>query len=266
MGFFRDVKNSFTDFQSYKIFAFQKGGKTFKYLLLLFTLVFLIGGIRFVLNFSEGTGQVRQTVEDEVPDFRLENGELSVEGQQPIVLGDDGHTVMIIDTTGQTDETALDSYREGLLIFKDRLISKQDYQQRIIKYSDIPNLTLDKQILIGLLPLLKWLFVLVAVFAFIFKLVWVLITTLILALIGWGISSNFKTKLQFANLWNIAVYAFTLPWLLEMVKNLVYPGLPLFWAIKWGLAIYIAYRGIQAVKDPLLPDGEALDETGKIII
>ena len=267
MGFFRQIKDSFTNFESYREFAFQKKGKTFKYFILLFTLTFLIGGLRFVFDFNAGAAGVRETVEQQVPEFRLENGELFVSGEQPIILGDDGHTVMIIDTTGQTQESALNNYAEGVLVFRDRLITKQNYQQRVILFTEFKEISFDKQDVIGLLPMLKWLLVLIAVFAYVFKSVWVLITVLILALIGMIFNSNDKSGLKFENLLNMAVYAFTLPWLVEMLKNLAYPALPMFWVIKWGLAVYILYRGIKAVaaKPPVLNE-EPPDSSGDIVI
>ncbi len=265
MGFFRQLRDSFTAFEAYREFAFQKKGKTFKYFILLFTLTFLVSGIRFVFDFNEGAAGIRETVEQHVPEFMLAGGELTVRGEQPIILGDDGYTVMIIDTTGQTRESVLDSYAEGVLILKDRLVTKQNYQQREIMFSDFKEISFDKQDLIGLLPMLKWLLAVIAVLGYILKLVWVLITVLILALIGMIISSNIKSGLKFENLWNMAVYAFTLPWLIEMLKNLAYPALPLFWAIKWGLAVYILYRGIQAVGPPV-PNEEPPDSSGDIVI
>ena len=265
MGFSRQVKDSFTNFESYSEFAIQKRGKTFKYLVLLVTLTFLIGGLRFVFDFKVGAAGVRETVEQQVPEFRLENGELIVSGEQPIILGDDGHTVMIIDTTGQTQESVLNDYSEGVLVLRDRLITKQDYQQKEIMFADFKEISFNKENLIGLLPMLKWLLVLIAVFAYIFKLVWVFITVLILAAIGLILNSSEKSGLKFENLLNMAVYAFTLPWLIEMLKNLIYPALPMFWVIKWGLAVYILYRGIKAAKPPVLNE-EPPDSSGDIVL
>jgi len=251
LGFFTQVKESFLNYEAYREFAFQKRGKTFKYFFVLFTLVFIIGGIRFIGDFKNGTSDIIATVKEDVPEFRLENGELTVEGQQPIIMGEGDSAVLVIDTTGQTDDSILDRYIDGVFISKEKIVVKENPQLRIIKFSDLKDLTFDKQKLLDLLPMLKWLFVGIAFFAYLFSITWALITTVILALIGLFINSMMKGRLVYNNLWNIAVYAFTFPWLLEMVKNLVYPGLSYFWVIKWSLAGYILYKGIEAANKPV---------------
>jgi len=251
MNFFSQVRDSFLNFDAYKEFARQKGGKTFKYFVLLFTLVFLIGGLRFVNTYNTGVSELAAAVKEQVPEFRLENGELTVEGQQPIILGGENNSVLVIDTTGQTESSILDQYLEGVYIDRNSITVKQDYNNRVVNFSAFREVVLDKDKLVSKLPLLKWLLVIIAFFSYGFKMGWVLITTVILALLGLIINSSMKGGLEFGNLWTISVYAFTLPWLLEMVKELVYPGLPLFWAAKWGLAIYILYKGIEAANTPV---------------
>lgn len=58
----------------------------------------------------------------------------------------------------------------------------------------------------------------------------------------------------------------SLPLLLELAVNLVYPALPHFWVIKWGLALFLTYKAMEAVvkngngnpAEPPLPPGESL--------
>lgn len=251
MDFFRRIRDSFLDFDTYREISGQKGGRTFRYFILLFTLVFLIGSIRLAVEFNIGMSGIISSVKNEVPEFRLANGELTVEGEQPIVIDGDNRTALIVDTTGKTDESVLDNYAEGVFISKDKLVNKQNLQRKEIKFADLKNFTFDKQQLVSYLPMLKWFMVVLGALFYVIKLVWVLVTTVFLALIGLAINSGMKGKLEFGNLWNIAVYAFTLPWLLEMVKNLVYPTIPIFWPVKWGIAIYILYKGIQAANTPI---------------
>ncbi len=254
MGFFSQVKDSFTNFEAYRGFATQTGGKTFKYFFLLFTLVFLVGGIRFAYDFNADRDRIVTAVREKLPEFRLENGQLTVQGEQPMVLEGGNNTALVIDTTGRTDESVLNNYTEGVFISRDRLMTKQNFESRIISFADFKQFTLDKPKLISLLPMLKWLLVAAAVFGYIFKMAWVLITTVILSLLGLLMNSARKGRLAFGNIWNVSVYAFTLPWLLELVKNLVYPGLPIFWPVKWGLAMFFLYKGIEAANKTADPE------------
>ena len=118
MNFFRQVKDSFTNFDAYREISEQRGGKTFRYFILLFTLVFLIGGLGFAYNFKAGTAEFATVVREQVPEFNFANGELILEGPQPIVFDGDNNSTLIIDTTGQVDESALNEYSEGVFIPK----------------------------------------------------------------------------------------------------------------------------------------------------
>ncbi len=260
MDIFRQVKASFTNFDAYREFAVQRSGTTFKYFILLFTLIFFIGSTRFVYDFSIENSRIADAMRDKIPEFRLDNGHLTVDGQQPVVIEGEKNTVLLIDTTGPVNETVLDKYSEGVFISTDRVIIKQDIQTRIIPFAAFGDVKFSKQDLVNFLPKLKWLPVVFVFFGYWFKMAWVLMTTVILALAGLLVNRGLKNRLRFSNNWNIAVYALTLPWLLEMTVKLVYPAVPLFWPIKWGMAGYFFYKGMEAastvgIDDPPRPPG-----------
>lgn len=254
MSFFRQVKDSFTNFEEYREIAGQKRGRTFKYFIILYTLVFIIGGLRMAWNFNAGAAQLAETVREEVPEFRLADGVLTVEGPQPIVIDGDNATAMIIDTTGQVDESVLSNYDEGIFVSGTKIVNKQYSGTNEYKFADYKQMSLDKQKLLSYLPMIKWLLPVLAFLMYLVKMVWVLVTTVILALIGLMINSARKGQLDFNNTWNMAVYAFTLPWLLEMIKNLAYPMMPSFWLLKWGIAFFILFKAIEAVTRPAVTD------------
>lgn len=246
MGFLKQIKDSFTKFDAYVEFSTQKTSKTLRYLLILFTLVYLIGGIRVFNNFRLGSTDIVNTVKNKLPQFTMVDGELIVEGKQPLIFGGN-QTILIIDTTGQTTEKVLDRYTEGVFISKDVLVSKQNYQEKVIKFVDFKGISLDKERVLNWLPMLKWLVPAIIIIGWFFGVSWAIITTLILAVLGNLMTKKtVKNKLQFANLWNIAVYALSLPWLLEMAKNLIYPTLPYFFVIKWGAAVFIMQKAVEA--------------------
>lgn len=255
MGFFQQVIASFTNFDSYKVVAFQRSGRTLKYFFLLFTLVFILGSIRIAYDMTASFSEALNTVKENLPEFSLKNGELNVEGPQPIILGGENNTALVIDTTGKTNETILDNYNEGVFISKHELFTKQNYQVKKINFSAFKTVTLNKEKLVQWLPVLKWLIIILGLIGYLFSLVWALMTTALLAMLGtFMVKQAVRSKINFSKLWNIAVYAMTLPWILEMVKNLIYPGLPIFFAIKWGTAIFIMYKAVEAVSDNLIEE------------
>lgn len=248
MGFFRRIKDSFTNFEMYNEIAFQRKGQTLKYFLVLFTLLFILGSLRMVYDFNIWSKAMIGVARDKIPEFEFANGELKVEGQQPIVIEGENNTVLIVDTTGKTSDSELDKYNEGVYISRDMLVAKQNFESRVIRFSNFKNFNLDKNKLIGLLPLLKWMILPIGAVLYIFALVWALITTAILAAIGsFMVKTQIKDKIDFTKLWNISVYALTLPWILDTAKNLLFPNLPFFLIIKWAAALIILNKAIEAV-------------------
>lgn len=263
MEFFSRIKDSFTNFETYNEIAVQRRGKTFKYFFVLFTLLFIIGSLRLAYDFNVGTSAMIEAAGDKIPEFKFADGELQVEGQQPIIIEGENNTVLIIDTTGKTSEAALDKYNEGAFISRHTLVAKQNFETRVIRFSNFKNFSLDKDKLIGLLPMFKWIIVPVGAVLYIFALVWALVTTALLAAVGsFMVKRQIKDKVDFAKLWNISVYALTLPWLLDAAKNLVFPGLPFFFIIKWAAALIILNKAIEAVNnrfsDSHQPPGDVL--------
>lgn len=253
MGFFRQFLDSFLDFEAYRGIMFQSRWKTLKYFFLVFFIFFLIGGIPFALDLRTGAQEIVLYVEEEVPEFQLANGRLTVQGPQPIVLDGDGSSAILIDTSGQTDMSVTEEYDEGVFIFGDKVIVKENFRNQEFRFSDFEEVTFDKDRLVNLLPIVKWIMVVIFVFSFFMKMTWVLITTVILAAIGLVISGILKKQLYFGSVWSASIYAFTLPLMVDAVQNQVYPALPYFWMVKWVLAIYILYRGISAV-NPVIRD------------
>ncbi len=248
MVFFGRIKDSFTNFEMYSEIAFQKKGQTLKYFFILFTILFIFGSLRVAYDFNVRISTMIETARDKVPEFSFANGVLKVEGQQPVILEGENNTVVIIDTTGKTNESVLGKYSEGVFISSQMVVTKQNFETRIIKFNNFKNFNLDKEKLIRLIPAFKWIIIPVAIVLYIFSTVWALITSVLLAAVGsFMVKSQNKDKVDFSKLWNIAVYSLTLPWILDAAKNLVYPDLPFFFIIKWAVAIIVLSKALEAV-------------------
>lgn len=258
MVFFTQLWDSFNNFKAYTEFAYQKNSKTITYFFILFSFIFIVSGIRSYYDFSQGFSETVNTFKDKIPEFTFSKGELKVEGTQPLIFEGENHTLLAIDTTGKIDETILNQYSEGVFIGKNKLVSKQDMELRTVMFDKFKGFQFDKRKLLKIIPSFKWIFVLFGVFAYFFSVVWVLITTVFLALVGNLMAKRpIKEKLRFTNYWNVAVYALSLPWLLEMFKNLIYPVMPLFTAVKWVIAAFIMYKALDYLNTNIqFGDGE----------
>ena len=248
MDFFRKVKDSFTRFDVYRDIVTQGLGKTFRYFFLLFTLIFIIQGLQVGVGFNAGLTEFASTVRDKMPEFSLSGGKLAVEGKQPIIYTGDNNSAMFIDTTGQLDESVLDKYNDGVFISQDKILNKQGVRQTEIAFADFPQFSFNKAQLMNFLPMIKWILLVIGVFGYFFGAAWILINTVILGLLGLVINSTNKNHLlTFSQTWRMAIYAITLPLLLELLVNLIYPALPYFSVIKWVLAVFLMFKAIVAV-------------------
>ena len=60
--------------------------------------------------------------------LQIKDGQLKIDGKMPIVISNRNNDYYIIDTSGKTDQSVLNSYDRGVLILKDKLIQKIDQQ------------------------------------------------------------------------------------------------------------------------------------------
>lgn len=144
MGFIEQFKGSITDWTFYREVAFQKTLKTIKYLLVLFSILFIITGIKSAIGLNSDLQQFISDFKKKVPDFKLADGEFRFNAKQPYYLEGENNSVLVVDTTGATREDVLDKYSDGVFITKTKIYLKQQYQVRQINLKDYKEITLTK--------------------------------------------------------------------------------------------------------------------------
>jgi len=261
LKFFRQLKESITSPEFYKTIYDQSLGKTFKYLLLFFLVTYIIGGSIFSVHFFSGVNTFIAEVQSKMPEFVLANGRLEVKGEQPVVF-EDNNTTIVIDTTGKTTEESLSQKTSDyILVTKEQVFSKQGVRQQSYRFSDFP-VDFNKDMLMEKLPYLKSAVILIGVFAFIFGLFGRVFWALILSLGALVLNASMKTKLKYAQLFTVSVYALTLPIVLEFIKDQVDLTISLFSVVYWGLGLVYVYLALKAIKqtqyiEPIDPELKA---------
>lgn len=249
MNLISQFVNSLGKFQAYKYFVKQSLGKAFLYLFLVSILLGGIGGIKFLSDFNSGINEVVQDFQSGVPDFQLKNGELEVNADMPYMIEDDQNGVVIIDTTGTNDETILNDYENGIFISKHGVVNKENmFKTTKFDFSSLQGITITKEKVVNWLPYLKWLSVLIIVFGFIFYFIGKLISVLIVSVCGIAIQSILKHKIGFKNLYKLAIYAMTLPILVNTIIDLTGLSIPYFTLIYYGIALLYLWMAIKALK------------------
>ena len=246
MGFRHKFAYSFFDFSAYKEFLVQGLGKAILYIFLVTLIFSTITNINKINIFLSETSDIQTTFTKNAPKFELKNGLLTVDSTEPIYYRNDGQ-ILIVDTTGKTDKSVVDSYSDAAYIDSNELVLKQSYQTvQVMKFSDFPELNITNTTIKNVLNLLKIFFpiillILGPIISFILNLI---SGFLILGPLSLTISSFMNVKLNYTKACILSFYAMTMPLLLEalldisgMVMNEFFILFYLVTLIYCGLAI-----------------------------
>jgi len=244
------MRESVIDLKFYRSIKDNKFSRSFVYLLLLFLIIYFINGTRIFIATSIVMDDLAVSLSYDVPEFKLENGEFSFEGEMPYYISSSTDEAFVIDTTGQVTKSVLKDVASGMLITKDKLyVKRSDIETREISLTELKDITLTKSDVIEFLPKLSWIVLIFIVFGFIFILGWKLINAVILALLGLIANPFFHSRLKFNNMMNISIYALTLPMLIQVAVSLYGYPIPRFGLIYWGTSILYLVLAIKSCRD-----------------
>ena len=249
MGFFSKLINSITNPKYYKDFLKESTGRAVVYLLLLCLIFGGISAIRIAYDLNKGVITVVNEFNKNVPDFKLENGELNVEGQMPIKFNDEQGYIFIVDTSGNTDETILDKYNSGTFISKTKMIQKKSPMQttetNFISLKPVTLTKIDAERWIGIAKYIGVGMVLIfyPIFFFGFK----FIAAFIVSLIGLIINAFCKAKITFGEIYKLSIYALTFSIILKAFFIVIGIQVPQFWILYYGIPLIYLGLGLNLI-------------------
>jgi hypothetical protein len=262
MNFFEKLFSSITAPKMYPRMVREGLGKAFLYLFL-FSLIF--GTISAVITWYEvnkGVNSFSDLVKADLPEFTLSEGELHVEGDMPIVLEETSSSIIMIDVSGETTPDILDNYESGMLVLKDRMVTKENnIETTEINFSTL-TFDLTKDMVVTWLPLLQWLSVIAAVVVFIFFFIGKMVSALLVSVLGLIFSAIQKAEARFGQLYSIAIYALTLPSILKIISSFVAISFP--WYIYYAVVlVYVWFALKYLTDDPISEDLDNVDNEVK---
>lgn len=215
MVYLRQIKDSIINFKAYSIFAQQSFRKTFIFLIV-FTLLFgSLNTLKGVVSFNS-TAQRALPVLGRVSITPHADGSMDIVCNTPLVVEDKGLFMLI--------------YTPELI---DALSNKGDQSESISTHLFIQSL------------LVTFLFFLLNL---LFFLTGKLISAFFLSYLAIILSYIQKAPLPFAALYKISLYALTLPGLIQVARNYIYPEFPFFSIFYYILAGIYLWHAIKAVK------------------
>ena len=245
INFFKKVWYSITKFEQYPAMAAEGFQRAIKYLVTLTIIVTISAMIGSLLQMSKLVNSLAQYIEQNIPDFTVTDGSVSMDIEQPIIIENiqyEGIDKIIVNPLAETDEQKEQSEKDETIVgttiffFKDEIIlkSKIDDEQTARQeytYSDfVSNYTGENISTFNKTELVEYLTsqkmtqfyirygLSIFVYLLLLNIIYALLDSLEIALLGWFTASLAKIKMRFVAIYNMAVYSLTLP----MILNILY--------------------------------------------
>lgn len=269
-SFFKELFASIKDFDKYQDFAIQKVSKEIIYALKLIAIFTFIISLAFTYKIHTEKNKLVKYIDENVSDIKFENGKLSVNNDEKIMLKDIAleNTAIFIETKELNEEEIrkyeedINAYSTGIILLNDKMIVKTEIQAGYtnLLYSDIIKeyniMNFNKQDLLNaingkeLITFYIMFFGILYFYMFAIYFITILIYALMLAILGRITSIILRIPMQYKAIFNMALHALTLP----IILNLIYIIVNLFtgFEIKYFQVMYSAISYIYIVAAILL--------------
>ena len=242
MNVFQEIGAAIAKISAYAQFLKNKKGKVFGYGVLLVTIYFIIANVRGVIGVTDFMGNLEPMIRQNVPNFSLQNGKLSME--KPLDLNEDGLLVSIdsnadwvMSMTESEWRRALTDYDQVMIADKNGIVMKNNGK---IQMSAWPtDLEFNREDLIGFLPYISVGIVIFYLFYYVGAVGVYFFAALFVALVCMIIASIQKYRFTFGQIYLMSIYGKTLSLLLKGVFRLAgVSGLPVIGSFL-GLMYFI---------------------------
>lgn len=255
IGIFRKFIYSLYKPKAYNEFLKQSTGKAILYIFLLSLVLGVINSLFIIIPINSVKSSFQDDFSENIPDFQLKDGVLSIDADMPIKYVED-ENIVYVDTENPIDPNIIDEYETGFLITSDSMIVKQNGIEQSISFNTMDSeFVLNKDTLIDLIPLtinliIVFFLILYPIFIFIQKLLF----AAILALFGILIGNILKKTLSYSECFRLSLYSLTLPMVLTIFD--------IFGIINWmvflAIALFYLFFGIKALDDSTLDSLEKI--------
>ena len=245
INFFKKVWYSITKFEQYPAMATEGLPRAIKYLLTLMIAVTIFVMIGSLMQMKQTIDSLSQYIEQNIPDFTVADGKVEMNIDQPIKIENvqySGIDKIIVNPLAETTEQKEQSENEETIVgvtiffFKDEIILKNKidddhvtkqnytYSEFVANYTGENISTFNKTQLVEYLTSngMTRYYVKYGLSAFIYlfliNLIYALLDALEIAILGWFTTTLARIKIRFVAIYNMAVYALTLP----VVLNIIY--------------------------------------------
>ncbi|OLO26951.1 hypothetical protein BTR23_21530 [Alkalihalophilus pseudofirmus] len=253
MNIFKQLIRSLYSPKDIAIFRFQGIGKTIFYVFLLMAIISIPNAVSISTTTYQGVNYLATSLQEEIPDFALQNGVLTSDFSSPYIDGDESN-FFILDSTGELTVNDIYQYDNGLALLEREAVIMTDGIAETIRYRDFGNLNLTKAEISSLVTSIAD--VLPIILSIILLLLYIFITALkfigitVLALIGLVFKNKAGLNLKYRHLWILSAYTVTLPTAFFALTESFGIFIPFSMFFYWAIAIFMLYRVLQYVPKP----------------
>ena len=261
-GFFKKIWYSINKIEKYPELSAEGLGRAIIYLMTLVLIIGAISSFATVYRTSLKVKEVAKYIDEKIPELTYKEDTLQVGAEEAIIDENENFGKIIVDTKTD-DEQQINQYVEdtsdeenAVIILKNKLMLKQsgtngttDYNYKDL-FGQMGITEFNKQSLLdylngnGIMNLYFSLFASLLIYSFVIYLINILFYIIIISIFGYLATMILKLKIRYVAIFNMAIYAITLPALLNIIYiaiNAFYPYQISYFEVLYALiaSIYI---------------------------
>lgn len=233
MGFFKKAKTAIVNFEGYQQFANEQTTKTIKYFLQIVLVFVIFASISVIYPLINTVKQGVEYMKTDIPNFSIKDNKLTMESEEPVTTkNEDMSLIICLGPKLTSDEVNAffeenKTYNNVAVLAGEQFFVKMANTSGTITY-DYNTITqtlgiqeLSKQTIIdyfdtsGYIKLFSAIFLFMLAYLLLTYIIVTLLDALILSLLALITAKLYKVNLNYRNCFNMAIYALTLPILLN---------------------------------------------------
>ncbi len=282
-GFFKKLWYSIVNIEKYPEMATEGVGRAISYLFKIVAILAVVLSIWMTYESYEAVRNGVEYLQNEFPTFSYQDGTLSVETEEPIVIGAEQSGVgkIVVDTKTDSEEqinqylNEIESNESGIVVLKQKVLVKTpgvagsisyDYQQilgnmQITQFNkqDVINYANSNQIIT--------LYISMFITIFIYSIMMYFITTLwyvvMISIVGYITAWLLKIKMRYVAVFNMSVYAITLSVLLNVIYLIINMFIP--FTITYFQVMYVAIATIYLIAAIFIIKSETIKKQAELM-
>ncbi len=282
MTFFKKIITSVKDFEKYPELATQPVVNTIKYFMLLIAILTIVTSALFISQMYN----LLQYIKNDLPDFKFEDNTLQMQLDEPINLKNSNlfFKTFIVDTNEIEDEqfklykNQVANSTMGIAFLKDKVLISVEPKMEPLEYSystlfeNVQPNNFSKEEVVSLFDndevfyMFTVLFITLFAYGFMYYLIETLMLAVVIMLLGYITSMIVKIRLKPYAIFNMAIYAFTLPIILLLIYSIIHMvfGFEIIYfnIMYFGIACIYMITAILIIKSDLI---KRQQELAKII-